>query len=185
MTRPLLAAAVLVVLGCSSASRREPVMPETTMEWLIVLDSASNAAAVRNFTLADSLLARFAAAHQQAPEAREAHFWRALLKLDAANTGASPADAVAHLDAYLAISAHGPGRREATVLRRLALALDSTSRLVDSARSEVARLNADSTSRQTAREVEMQREIDKLKEQLQQANAELERIKRRLAEPRP
>jgi hypothetical protein len=160
-------------------------MPATTMEWLIILDSVSNAAAVRNFTLADSLLARFAVVHQNSPEAREAHYWRALLKLDAANTGASPGDAVAYLDTYLANSAHGPGRREATVLRRLALALDSTSRLVDSARSEVARLSSDSTARQTAREAELQREIDRLKEQLQQANAELERIKRRLAEPRP
>lgn len=160
-------------------------MPTTARQWLAVLDSASGAAEAGNYRVADSLLARFGLMHPQAPEARESEYWRALLKLDSGNTSATPEDAVAHLDVYLADSTRGPGRREALLLRRLVLALDSAGQALDSARAEVMRIQADTTSRPAAREEELQREIDKLKEQLEQANAELERIKRRLAAPRP
>ncbi|MGH7720078.1 MAG: hypothetical protein ACREON_14710 [Gemmatimonadaceae bacterium] len=186
MRRALLAAALpLLAHGCSTRARQESVMPATSREWLATLDSATHRARAGDYPGADSALAIFAAVYPYAPEARESAYWRALLSLQPDNSGATLAQALAYLDRYLADSARAPGRGEASVLRRLVAALDSVSRSLDSSRAEVTRLQTQAANPPAGREQELEREVQKLKEQLAEANAELERIRRRLAAPRP
>lgn len=133
-----------------------------------MIGRAHRAAGERKHTEADSLLSDFTARHESAPEAREAHYWRAIFLLDPANAAASPRRAVTLLDQYLAFRPEGQHRLEAGAIRRVALLADSVSR-------------SGSGERAASRDEEVQR----LREELKKSNEELERIKRRLSAPKP
>ncbi|HEX6058791.1 MAG TPA: hypothetical protein VFZ11_07205, partial [Gemmatimonadaceae bacterium] len=90
-------------------------------------------------------------------------------RLDPRNTAAAPRDAVRAFDAYLALADSVPHAVEARSLRRLALRLDSLSQPVAAKPAEPAR----------------DEELQKLRDSLTRTTDELERIKRRLAQPRP
>jgi len=145
--------------------------PRTT--WVRTLPDAQRAAADGRYDEADRLLAGFAQLFPRSQQAGEVHYWRALFKLDPANKDATPQQAVASLDAYLALGDAQPHRSEALVLRRTAAHMRI---LADSAAPRPS-----TAERDKAREEEMQ----KLRDDLAKAQEELERIRKRLASPKP
>lgn len=166
------------LLGACAALRGNPPNAPVDGEWNTTLTQARQEALAMRFGIADHLLSDFSTRHPGALEALDANYYRALFKLDPANATGSVRDAEALLDAYLAVSGPLPMRADATSLRRIATALERTSTVASSASSAPA---ASSTPDSKARDEEVQR----LRDELAKANAELERIKRRLAQPKP
>jgi len=172
--RILAGAGLLVATGaCSVASRwREPAIER---EWGNTHVVARQHALDGQWLAADSVLVAFERAHGDAPEAAEARYWRAFYLLDPANPKASPRTAAQLLEQYLAERASPPRATEAATLRRTALTLDSLGTMVATADSVRAGV--------TAREKAALDEAQKLKDELARTQAELERIKKRLASP--
>lgn len=123
-------------------------------------------------------------------------YHRALHHLDPANRFGSLDSAVALLDNYLfATDANLRYRVEASAMRRLARDSQQLTRVqaaLNQARtSQPAQTTAEARPRETAeaprqaRDEEAVKEIQRLKDELAKANAELERIRKRLATPKP
>jgi len=186
-----------LVLACAPMAR--VVGPAPVRVWPGVLSRAQHSAARGEFDAADSTLAGFATRYPTSGEALEASYWRALFELDPSNRAESVSGAMGLLDAYLADTRPRDHVLEATALRRVAGQLDALNRLAASAiaqakdanaaaaiarqlsdaRIETPRAAAESTS------TSADAEIKRLKDELAKANAELERIRRRLAQPPP
>jgi TolA-binding protein len=182
----MLAALMIAGMACASTTSVRRTMPTSAREWLTALTNAKAASSAGRYDDADHTLYNFAQLYAGAPEAREAAYWRAVFKLDPANRSASPRAAVEQLDAYLADSASALHVTEALVLRRLALSLDSLSQnRIVTTRQPVTTTESvpDDAAVAQEREQELQKEIQRLKEQLDRSAAELERIKKRLAPP--
>ncbi|HET7552427.1 MAG TPA: hypothetical protein VFK04_14150 [Gemmatimonadaceae bacterium] len=178
-----LASLLLAFAGCATAVHRS--MPQAAGEWIDVLGSAKEAAAEGRYSDADRALQDFMLAYAGAPEAREAAYWRAVLTLDPANRGGDTRNAEKQLEEYLADTASTLHRTEALALNRLAAVIDSLGRThrISISSSDAAR--AEQAERADQREAELQKEIQRLKEQLDKTTAELERIKKRLSEKNP
>jgi hypothetical protein len=142
----------------------------------VVRDSAQRAAAAGRFQDADVALADFARRHGSSAEAREALYWRGLMRLDPAHPS-GPASAVTAFDAYLASGGVLPRRDEAAALRRLAARLDSLGGI--RARSAAAGASADRA------DASKEEELKKVRQELKATQEELDRIKRRLSAPKP
>ena len=115
-------------------------------------------------------------------------YWRAVTHLDAANRTGSLDSALTLLDAYIAGDAIRAHRREALVLRQLA----RDSRQLARVESLLQQARADDPPRSSGTDGDVRRrdeaalkEIQRLKEELAKANEELERIRKRLAAPKP
>ena len=160
----------LAATGC--VHRPAFLQPAAQREWPAAYLAAQTAADHGAYADADKTLADFAAAHPGSPEAAESGYWRAVYKLDPANKDASTRDAIAALDRYLASSPEGTHRGEATTLRRIATQLLSLDRALSEKPDEPTAASRDE-------------EVKKLKDELQATKDELERIKRRLAAPKP
>jgi hypothetical protein len=178
-----LASLALALAGCATAVHR--TMPQAAGQWIYVLGSAKEAASEGRYSDADRVLQDFMLAYAGAPEAREAAYWRALLTLDPAKRGGDTRNAEKQLDEYLSDTASTLHRAEALTLSRLAAAIDSLGRRhrISISSSDAAR--AEQAERADQREAELQKEIQRLKEQLEKTTAELERIKKRLSEKNP
>jgi TolA-binding protein len=180
-------ALLLVVLaldgtGCATSVRRS--MPVSAREWLVTLEAAQRAAAQGRYDDADRALSTYAQRYAGSPEAREAVYWRAVFQLDPANPGRNPASADAHLAEYLSDTAGVLHRTEALTLRRLASTLDSLNRAHQTVIAADTQ-HADDAARAQQREQELEKEIQRLKDQLEKTTQELERIKKRLAGKTP
>ena len=175
MTR-LLCVILVLATGCVARHQRPPE-PSASEQLIDAVTRARFAAASGQHNEADIILAQFIDAHASTPEAREAAYWRAVLLLDAAASQADREAARRHLEAYLADTAARAHELEARLLREFLLAVDSTSQATDSLTTAARQAAA-------AREEELKKEIQTLKEQLDKTNDELNRIKRRL-EARP
>ena len=126
-----------------------------------------------DYSGADRILSDFALKTKGTPDAIEIAFWRALYMVDPNNKTASMNDGVRALDIYLNTKGATRYRGEALVLKRTAqtvLALRTT--------ALAPRVSGRDTVFVTRED-----EIAALKDQLAKANAELERIKKRLANP--
>lgn len=167
----------LAVSACTTAQPRlaEPA-PTARAEWTQWLRQASQEAAAGNYAVADRLLADYASRYPATPEAAESMYWRGLYQLDPSNAVTSPREAVVLLDGYLA-SGTATHRAEAQTLRRVASMLETQSRApsMTTVKPEVVKVE------DKARD----EEIARLRDELARANAELDRIKRRLAQPKP
>ena len=156
-------------------------------EWPTVLARAQAAAGGRQYGDAERILREFAARFPGSDEAVETAYWRGLLTLDPENRDASTRTAVALLESYLENDRPLAHRLEADLLRRLALRIDALSvALGPSAASVLAPGGTPQTVSSGDRTPELKAkdaEIAKLKEELAKANDELERIKKRLAQP--
>jgi DNA repair exonuclease SbcCD ATPase subunit len=123
-----------------------------------------------------------------APNA-ESHYRTALEQLDPSNPRGSLDSALASLNRYLASSERPEHLREARVLHRLASEAKQLARVEAAIHSKAAA--ATTTSEPKARESESRpsdesvKEIQRLREELKEANAELERIRKRLTAPKP
>jgi hypothetical protein len=123
---------------------------------------------------AESALVDFARRFPGSPEAMEVPYWRAVIELDPANAEASH-EALALLQRYLAEAPSGLHRAEAATLVRLQQALDA--RAAVAAQTPSAAVRPDDRAHDE--------ELQRLRDELARANAELDRIKRRLARPKP
>ena len=171
--------ATMLVAGCATL-RGGPANAPVDGEWSATLAQARQEALDTRFGVADHLLSDFATRHAGTMEALDAGYYRALFKLDPANATGTVRDAEALLDAYLAVAGPLPMRAEATTLRHIATALERSSTVATSSPTATGS-SAPSTAADKTRDEELQR----LRDELAKANAELERIKRRLAQPKP
>jgi hypothetical protein len=116
--------------------------------------------------------------------ATDSLYWRAVSHLDAANPSGSTDSALHYLNLYLTNNSVQPHRREATVLRQLARDALLLARL----QAALVQQKPDTVKvpvQRAGRDEEALREIQRLKDELAKANEELERIKKRLANPKP
>lgn len=108
---------------------------------------------------------------------------RAVYKADPANQTATARDATVLLDSTLAMPLDSAARADARALRRITMALE---RAAASSANNSGSSNASSS--ETARSDETKSnsdEVQRLRNELAKANAELERIKKRVAQPKP
>lgn len=168
--------ALQLLAACGVFGHTSTPRPETDLA--ATLAQADREVLATRFGIADKLLSDFAAQHPATAEGSEASFWRALYKLDPANQTASPHDALVLLDAYLASSLTTPHRAAATTLRHIAATFERGPAVVTqtvTVPGAPAGAKSDDKSKDD--------EVARLKEELAKANAELERIKRRVATP--
>jgi hypothetical protein len=170
--RLILVGALALLSGCIARHQRPPE-PTRTEQLLATVTRARIAAASGQRDEANAILGRFIETNPSTPEAREASYWRAILRLEAASSRADREEAKRDLDVYLADTAMTAHLSEARILRQLLTVVDSTSQATDSANTAARQAAA-------AREEERKKEMQSLKEQLDKTNEELTRIKRRL-----
>ena len=116
----------------------------------------------------------------------EALFARSLSLLEVGRPAASLDTAAALLDTYLAHAGHVTRRSEATALRRLtgeAIQLSKVAAALQQERAENRTKTSDGSAARS--DNDSLKEIQRLKDELAEANAELERIKKRLATQKP
>ena len=111
-------------------------------------------------------------------------YWRGLAQLDASNTSGSTDSAVHYLDLYLANGTVQSHRVEATVLRQLARDALFLAR-VQAALQQQQKPDTVRVQSRAKPNDDALREILRLKDELAKANEELDRIKKRLANPKP
>ncbi|MGQ0640364.1 MAG: hypothetical protein ACT4P6_06255 [Gemmatimonadaceae bacterium] len=148
-----------------------PPAPPPISAWPGTLAAALRAVNQGRYDDADGMLAKYALDHRGSDEGAEADFWRALIRLDPFNTRASGREALASLDSYLNAGRATARYEEAKILRRLLESLDSS-------RAQLSVLRTAAESRDRARDDE----IRKLGDELDKTMAELDRIRRRLAQ---
>ena len=168
------ALALLLVVACTPTHSAAPPtpLPTAASEWPSAYARALTEARETRLASADRVLTDFAQRFPESPEAAEVPYWRAVYKLDPANKDASTKDAIAGLDRYLAASPAGTHRGEATTLRRIAVQLQSLDRALSAQKPDETAATRDE-------------DVKKLRDELQATKDELERIKRRLAAPKP
>ena len=169
---------VVVTAGaCSSGQQRLADPAPVRSEGIAMILQASQEAGAGRYGVADKLLADYSARYSGSADAANAMYWRALYKLDPANQSAAPRDALVLLDGYLSTSA-ADHRTEAQTLRRVAAALEAHA----AAATAAAQPKVEPPKvEDKAKDEELQR----MRDELAKAHAELERIKRRLAQPKP
>jgi len=190
--------AVVMGSGCISVHRPWFMEPTIDRDWDSTLLLARVRAAEGKFPTADSIMARFAAQYPGTHEAIETNYWRALFDLDPSNHLASFSNAIASLDDYLAHKRPLEHAAEAATLRRIAGHMDQLNKLAATALAEArdtsvalrvtasdVRTDAKPAAGDVAAPTPADLEIKRLKDELAKANAELERIRRRLAQPPP
>jgi len=152
---------------------------------MTTLAAAQHAADSGKYDAAEKTLVTFANTHPRTIEAREIAFWRALYLMDPQNKAGSLAAGVSGMDAYLADDSTSWYRAEATVLKRTASLAQALKLGAAAAATTTAPATpAASTGVDPATLKTRDEEIASLRDQLAKVNAELERIKKRLANPR-
>ena len=163
---------VAFVVGCSlQPGAAKPPVP--AVGFASAVETASKRVDAGDYAGADRILSEFALASKGTPESHEIAFWRALYMVDPSNKNASVAEGLRAIDIYLANPASKVYRPQAQVVKRSAL-------LMQSLRAQQAMTKV--VGRDTVF-VTREDEIAGLKDQLAKANAELDRIKKRLANP--
>jgi len=132
----------------------------------------------------------FARSYPNSSEALETRYWRALFRLDPANPHESVPSALAELDAYLSDPRPREHVAEAAALKRVALAMDGLNHTAALALAQAKDAKGQAETKTDPGKpgdapVPADTEIKRLKDELAKANAELERIRRRLAVPPP
>ena len=169
-----LIAAAFVTGACSQGSK-VPQAPAPVDAFGAAVSAADKRVEAGDYAGADRILSDYALKNKGTEDGMEIAFFRALYMVDPNNKNASMSEGVRALDIYLNTSHAKRYRTEALVLRRTAqsvLALRSNALLT-------TRTNKSDTVY-----VSREAEIAELKDQLAKANAELDRIKKRLANPK-
>lgn len=167
-------AVALLMLGsaCSPQQAGKPPAPKSD-PYEATLLAAEKRVEAGDYEGADRILSDFALKAKGTPQGQEIGFWRAIYMVDPKNPTSSMAEGVRALDIYLSTGPTAQYRSQALVLKR-------------TAQTVLALRTAQATPRVTGRDtvfVTREDEILALKDQLAKANAELERIKKRLANP--
>ncbi|MEO6877692.1 MAG: hypothetical protein ABI205_04365, partial [Gemmatimonadaceae bacterium] len=143
------------------------------------------------FDSADSTLSSFAAMYPATAPALETTYYRALFQMDPSNPHVSLTAAMASLDGYLAERRPREHAVEAASLRRVAAQVDGLNHAAASAlaqakdASNTAKDAKDTKAAADAPSPASDAEIKRLKDELAKANAELDRIRKRLGQPPP
>ncbi len=179
MRRLALLFSVVAVGGCAHLHRGAPSVRE---QWNTAIATARMDGDSGKYESADKVLADFIAAHRGTREATEAGFWRALYKVDPNNKNGSLVAGISGFDAYLGADSAIWYRSEAVVLRRTA----AVAQALKTGASVPAATMTPGTVTVVDKDAVRSRdeEIAALREQLAKVNAELERIKKRLANPK-
>jgi len=169
--RTVLAAIALVVAGCG----KQPVVtaPTPAAGFANAIDAAREKVDAGDYVGADRVLSEYALRVPGTAEAREVSFWRAMYIVDPANRTASIAQGIRALDIYLASEGNLWYRPQAEVLRRTALVIQAVRQ---------AQVPKQVNGRDTVF-ISREEEVAALRDQLAKATAELDRIKKRLANP--
>ena len=162
----------MVVLGCAPTPPAATA-PTPADAYNAALEAAHRRVVAGDYAGADRILADYTQRHKGTNEATEIAFWRAVYMVDPSNRSASIAEGIRALEIYLATPGTKWYRAPAEVLRRTAQSVQSL---------RVAQAAPKVVGRDTVY-VTREEEIASLREQLARANAELERIKKRLANP--
>lgn len=179
ITRVAGVAALYAAGGCAQLRAANATPQPMEGQLAATLRQADQEALALRFGVADRLLSEFAETHAGTPEAVESVFWRAVFKLDTANQTATRRDAVVLLDGYLNGSTVVAHRGAALALRRAA-AVERTVVTVPGPSAPAAPGSAPSARADVSPE-----EVQRLREELAKANAELDRIRKRLSQPNP
>ena len=170
-SRYLLAIAVLISACSGKQAAGRPAPADDSFG--NALAAAERRVEAGDYSGADRILADYSLKTKGSDDGAEVAFFRALYMVDPNNKNASMAEGVRALDIYLNTSKVKRYRIEAVVLKRTAQAV-------------LALRAAQQSPRLAGRDtvfVNREDEIATLKDQLAKANAELERIKKRLASP--
>jgi len=192
----LRASAAFLTLGsvsCITVSSPSFMRSPAERSWPSTLSAAQQAAAAARFNVADSLLVDFARTNPGSTGAVETNYWLALYALDPANPASSLDVATNDLRTYLAATGPKQHQAEATSLSRVAGVLSALTR---EAAAEVERAraagvaegaaNAHATDVHAAEHTDTtsaassDAEVKRLRDELAKANAELDRIRKRL-----
>lgn len=172
MIRKLVAPVILFVTACAPVNRLRTPAYET--QWPIAVQRATLAADSGNYGNAERILAAYASANPRTRQAHEILFWRAMFKLDPGNTtSGSTSEGIVLLDKYIADTATLAYRAEATILKRLAVTTQ-----VLQAKATAVPVRDTAVVKPTN-----EAEVAALRAELAKTSAELERIKKRLANP--
>jgi hypothetical protein len=177
----MLAAVLFAGCGLLRASVT-PTLPPAQAAWATASVKAAAEVQAGRYGVADLVLADFTAQYPRTTEAAAANYWRALYKADPANQSASARDATILLDSTLALPLDSAQRANAQTLRRITAAMQRAAALNASASSST---NADGSSNARPDANSRDDEVQRLRAELAKANAELERIKKRVAQPKP
>lgn len=197
--RRLLSAAATIALvfpqACLTLHRPSFMVEPAERNWPVTLAAARRRVSEGRVGAADTLLANFAVEYPGTPEATESIFWRGVMELDPTNHTATTAHALSLLDTYISQAPDGEHKLEAVTLRRVAGQLEGLTKLAAAAMTHAEDANA-AVANANARAAEARAdaakptdtssqdaEIKRLRDELAKANAELERIRRRLAQP--
>lgn len=169
--RTVLTAIALVVVACG----KQPAVtaPTPAAGFANAIEAAREKVDAGDYVGADRILSEYALRVPGTPEAREISFWRAMYIVDPANRTASIAQGIRALDIYLAGEGTLWYRPQAEVLRRTALVIQAVRQ--SQAPKQVNGRDTVFISREE--------EVAALRDQLAKATAELDRIKKRLANP--
>lgn len=170
---------VLAIAGCAHVQHSSA--PTVSEQWDATLSKARIAADSGKYDAADKTLADFIAANKDSHEATEAIFWRGLYKVDPNNKYGSLSAGISSLDAYLASDSAQWHVSVAKVLRRTA-ALAQSLKLATSPSQQPTTTTSPTVDKDAMKSRD--EEIASLREQLAKLNAELDRIKKRLANPK-
>jgi hypothetical protein len=173
--------AVSMLSACATFSRSasDPPSPEA---WGALLNTTDYLANAGRHAAADSTLSAFATRHPGTRAAEEVLFWRALYKLDPRSSAATRAEGRALLDSYLASEKTAWYRGQANVLRHLAREIVLAEQVASQASGDTTIVITDTSAAGIAAR---DRVIRTQRAEIARLNAELERIKRRLAAPTP
>lgn len=163
--------AFLLAACARSPEAGKPPTPGEAFSNAIV--AAGKRAEAGDYSGADRILANFALKSKSTDEATEISFWRALYMVDPSNKTASIPEGLRAIDIYLATPGATMYKPQALVLKRTAQSVQALKR---------AQIAPKIVGRDTVF-VTREEEIAALKDQLAKANAELDRIKKRLANP--
>lgn len=167
----------IAVLGVAltAACSHQPAAnaPTPIASYAAAIENASKKAEAGDYASADRILAEFALSAKGSPEAQEIPFWRALYMIDPLNKNASVAEGLNAIDFYLSNPAAKWYRPQALVVKRTAAAMQALR-----TQQQMTKVVGRDTVFVTRED-----EIAALKDQLAKANAELDRIKKRLANP--
>ncbi len=162
-----------LLLGACARSPEAAKPPAPGEAFSNAIVTAGRRAEAGDYAGADRILSDFALKSKGTDEATEISFWRALYMVDPSNKTASIPEGLRAIDIYLTT----PGAR---MYKPQALVLKRTAQSVQALRQ--AQIAPKISGRDTVF-VTREEEIAALKDQLAKANAELERIKKRLANP--
>jgi hypothetical protein len=189
IARIVTVAVIVNATACVSVSTPHFMMPAPERDWKPTLQQAQSLAATGRAAQADSVLASYASSYPGTEGAREALYWRSLVQLQSGLV--SENGPAMMLDQYIA-------RRdvehpiEAATLRRIAVRVDSLSRVTNALSSKVQVSNGEveaangraaDAKAAISDNKDQDAEIRRLRGELASAKEELERIKKRLAEP--